>query len=79
MSQEKKTGLWARKTKNGVDVLSGSIGEERIMIFKNEFKTEEKHPDYILKLFPKTTPQQVGGAPSVSIHSVKSKEEELPF
>lgn len=40
------TGLWKTKTGDG---LVGYMGDARVLIFKNTFKKEEKHPDY--KLF----------------------------
>lgn len=41
------TGLWKSKTKSGKVMLSGYLGNARMRIFKNSYKTEEKHPDYI--------------------------------
>ncbi len=41
--------LWAGNGKEGSPVLSGQInGDVRIVIFKNGYKTEDKHPDYLL-------------------------------
>jgi len=51
--EKKQAGLWIKKTKNGENMMTGSIGNETMMIFKNNFKTEEKHPDYIIKFKPK--------------------------
>ncbi len=83
MGDEKKTGLWKRKTQKGHDMLTGSIGDERIMIFKNEFKTEEKHPDYIIKFMPKTQPvleqPQMPMMGSLKQPLANAPEEELPF
>ncbi|MBI3987777.1 MAG: hypothetical protein HY343_12700 [Lentisphaerae bacterium] len=40
------TGLWSGKTASGETYFSGSLGRARILIFKNGFKTSDKHPDY---------------------------------
>ena len=46
MNKEDKIGsLWVNKEKG---YMSGTINEERVVIFKNGFKTEDKHPDYIV-------------------------------
>jgi len=44
----KATGLWTGKDKNGNPTLSGNLGGARVLIFKNNYKEEEKHPDYIM-------------------------------
>lgn len=51
--EKKQTGLWVKQTQKGDTMLTGSMGNETIMVFKNNFKTEEKHPDYIIKFKPK--------------------------
>jgi len=43
------TGLWANKSKNGETYYSGYMGKSAILIFKNNYKTEDKHPD--LRMF----------------------------
>jgi len=42
------TGLWLNKTKDGKSYMSGTMGGVKVLIFKNEKKTEDKHPDYQL-------------------------------
>lgn len=39
-------GLWSGKDRNGNTFLSGSMGNLRILIFRNTFKKNEKEPDY---------------------------------
>lgn len=46
----KVTGLWKNVDKNGKAYLSGYFGSAKILIFPNEYKKEEKHPDYILNI-----------------------------
>jgi uncharacterized protein (DUF736 family) len=49
MAQEDKIGaLWLQKDKNGKTYMSGSVGETKVVIFKNNYKKEDKHPDYIV-------------------------------
>jgi hypothetical protein len=46
------TGLWVNETKDGKKYFSGSLGAARVVIFKNDHKETDKHPDYILYLSP---------------------------
>jgi hypothetical protein len=56
MQEEKRqTGLWMKKTQKGETMMTGTWEGDTIMVFKNSYKTEEKHPDYIIK-FKKKTP-----------------------
>jgi len=50
-SQEQSIGaLWSKQSKGGANYFSGSIEIEgkktQIVVFKNQFKKEEKHPDW---------------------------------
>ena len=47
--------LWRKKDKNGKDYYSGNVdlgalGEIRVMVFENEPKQEENHPDWTIHL-----------------------------
>lgn len=44
------SGLWLHESKDGMKYFSGSLGRARLVVFKNNFKKEEKEPDYILYL-----------------------------
>lgn len=44
----KLTGLWERQDGKGRPMFSGSLGGARLVIFANNYKTESKHPDYIV-------------------------------
>lgn len=49
MNQSDKIGAWKKtvKTKNGeVEVISFTINGQRYSMWPNNFKKEEKHPDY---------------------------------
>ena len=45
-------GLWENVSSKGEKYLSGSLGNMKIMIFKNKNKSTEKQPDYRVVLFP---------------------------
>lgn len=45
-------GLWLKTGKGGAKFMSGSIEilgvKHKFIVFKNRYKTTEKHPDYII-------------------------------
>ena len=50
-------GLWVNKSqKDGSVYLSGSLGRLKIMVFKNNTKSREEHPDYNMVLAEKQKP-----------------------
>lgn len=53
----KLSGLWLNE-KNGQKYFSGNLGDAKVLIFKNKYKTDEKHPDFNLYLAPKPPKQQ---------------------
>lgn len=72
MSKEDKIGsLWVNKEKG---YMSGTINGERVIIFKNGYKSEEKHPDYIVyKSRPKEETSEDGFLGTIV------DDEHLPF
>lgn len=51
----KVSGLWLNMDKNGHMYMSGNLGEAKIIIYKNKFKTDDnKQPDYNLFVAEKT-------------------------
>lgn len=42
------SGLWKKVSKGGKTYLSGQIGPIRVLIFRNEKKTREEQPDWVL-------------------------------
>jgi len=44
----KLTSLWKGTTKDGKTYFKGYLGDSQLMIFENGYKTEDKHPDYIV-------------------------------
>lgn len=63
----KATGLWLNTDKEGNKYFSGSLGNARVVIFKNNFKEEgSNEPDYnmyfaeqVKKEIPKTTDDDI--------------------
>lgn len=39
-------GLWLQKDRNGRHYMTGNIQGTKVVVFKNDFKKEDKHPDY---------------------------------
>lgn len=51
MALKKIGALWKMTSKKGAKYLSGEINfprEQRIVVFKNSFKKNEKEPDYLI-------------------------------
>lgn len=46
------TGLWLKKSKKGVSYMSGTMGVNRVLLYKNTNKTKDSAPDYFLYLAP---------------------------
>lgn len=47
----KLTGLWEKRTSSGDPMFTGSLSPSaKIVIFKNQFKTKDSDPDYVLYL-----------------------------
>lgn len=40
--------VWAGNDKDGNPMLTGQIGDARLVILKNGYKEQDKHPDYIV-------------------------------
>ena len=44
----KKIGaLWLKKGANGT-FMSGTVNDAKVLVFKNNYKEEAKHPDYVI-------------------------------
>jgi uncharacterized protein (DUF736 family) len=58
-TQEDKLGaLWLKTSAKGAKFMSGKINGVDVVIFKNTFKEEEKHPDYIVYKSQPREPRQ---------------------
>ena len=78
-SMEKLGALWLRESKKGTKYMAGVVeidGQKTdVLIFKNNYKEEDKHPDYLIYL--KEEEQQ---KKSVLVEvSKKNPESEVPF
>lgn len=47
-NQKNLGGLYRVKAKNGTEYLRGKINGENIVIYKNNYKSDPKHPDYVV-------------------------------
>ena len=63
---EKIGALWRKQDKYKQDYFSGVIGGKSVIIFKNKYKQQSNHPDYLVypgqdreKLPPKDEGQEV--------------------
>ena len=69
------TGLWVHKTKDGKSYMSGNLGGLRVMIFKNEHKTNPKHPDYRL-VVAENKPKD---ANQTKAKQIEDQDDDMPF
>lgn len=53
------SGLWLNTTKEGHKYFKGYMGQAEIVILKNKYKEEDKHPDYILYVAKKRKPDEL--------------------
>jgi len=45
---EKCGALWQKNDKNGQPYFSGVIGGKSVIVFKNKYKQQNNHPDYLV-------------------------------
>jgi uncharacterized protein (DUF736 family) len=81
MEKKQSVGAaWIKKGKNG-NFLSLTIEGKKYTLFKNNYKTEEKHPDY--RVFEDTytgTAKNTGQFETQKVQPVPSPDDnELPF
>jgi len=53
------TGLWLKKSKGGVSYMSGTMGQNKVLLYKNTRKTKDTAPDYLLYIAP-PMPRETG-------------------
>jgi len=55
------SGLWLSKDKNGKSYMVGYLGNAKILIYRNDYKTDSEEdarkPDYVLYVAEKQRPQ----------------------
>lgn len=57
-------GLWVNESKSGTKYMTGYFGNLKLMIFRNNYKSEDKHPDYVMYLAEKPRDTRSDDAPS---------------
>lgn len=65
--------FWKRTSKNDRVYYQGKLGNGRLLLFKNDKKETEKHPDLILYIVPETERREERDRVEPGI------EEEIPF
>jgi len=80
----KITGLWENETKDGKKYYSGYMGEAKILVFENGFKTEDKHPAFNLYVAKKPKKDESDNGSSEQEPQVQSDElaptpDDVPF
>lgn len=53
-----KGGLWLNRTKDGEIYFTGYDGNLKLLIFKNKFKENDTHPDYVMYVTEKPRKQE---------------------
>lgn len=59
---DKKKGLWFKKTKTGKDMLVFDVGDSTVFLFKRD-KTKETQPDFDIEVRAKSAPPSVARSP----------------
>ena len=84
MSEKQKDAgaLWLNVSKTGTKYMSGSVEidgvKTKIVVFKNNYKEEEKHPDYKIYL---STPREGAhsATPPEEVSPYSSQNDSIPF
>jgi hypothetical protein len=66
--------VWRNETRDGEEYWSGYLGNSKLLIFKNKYKKEDRHPDLRVYVAPKEKKKEEGQQQS---HSYS--ENEIPF
>jgi hypothetical protein len=68
----KISSLWRKTSKNDRTYWQGKLGNGRLLLFKNDRKESEKHPDLILYIVPENERQNGQTKPDAG-------EDDVPF
>lgn len=78
MANESIGALWLGESKNGTKYMSGEVEidgvKHKIIVFKNKYKEEDRHPDY--RILPKQERQDAGQEKAEQDNAF---EDEVPF
>lgn len=76
----KLTGLWEKTDKNGNPVFMGNLGSSRVVILHNNYKKEDKHPDYNLFIAARDDDKKNEAKPKVEVDlSTEYLDDDIPF
>jgi len=68
--------FWKKQSKNHRTYYQGKMGNGRLLLFKNEHKETEKHPDLILYVVPENEQRRRYVEPE---EDAGDYEEDVPF
>jgi hypothetical protein len=70
------TGLWINKSqKDGSIYFTGYMGSARVRVFKNKYKKNENHPDYVLYVTPPKPEKESDDTPN----DFEKSLDDIPF
>lgn len=81
MDKPKSIGAWIKKSRNGIDYISFKIDGVYYSMFKNNYKKEDKQPDYNLYKSEKQNEQLQTSTGNVSSENKQANDtsDDLPF
>lgn len=86
MSEQKNMvnigGLWLNRSQSGDVYFSGYLNGAKLLIFKNNFKEKDTHPDYVMYVTPPN--KKPDDAPSAdefeaSLDTPQTDTSDIPF
>lgn len=76
-------GLWLNRKADGEVFFSGSFNGAKLLIFKNNFKESDNHPDYIMWVTARVTKQETDldeiWNDDIEAMNKDKDEDEVPF
>ena len=71
-------GLWLNKKNDGEEYFSGKLGNVKLLVFKNKYKTADNQPDYKICIAP-VEKKQEKPTDQVSVPDEPEEFEAIPF
>jgi uncharacterized protein (DUF736 family) len=72
-------GLWENETRDGETYYSGSLGQAKLLVFRNKNKKSSKHPDFNIFVAPKVRKQAEQKDRDYGSVAPPPAEEDVPF